>query len=457
MSRDRLSSDHRVSRRAFVAGAAGVSLFAVSGAAGALGRTPQGGRFSLHVPWPTRSIDPHDLRDPTAALFAAAIADPLYSLDASGQPTPALAASLPSREALGTVVRLREGLRTARKVALDAKDVIASIERARARGASALFVDVPKPEPYPKDPLAIVFGKTDPHRLSRVLASPLAAILPRPFEATSPDGTGPFRAECSERGLLLSRNVFAARGQAYLDGIDVFRADDLATSLRRFEAERDDIGWLGLGLHGERKNAARFDLGAAAFIVLWVGPQASGGLGMPGAAQRLVDGVPPERLSHLGMGILPPSLGDAAWGGAPVELLVDESSAHLVEVGRTLSPILSRPGHEISVLTLPRSEIAKRRANKQAAMTLDVVRPLGPGPLGVLLALATADDPALARDLAKSPPKLAPQASARTLTRSLHVGVLGEVRVSGGQVPDLVLARGADGWDLGASFRRRSK
>jgi peptide/nickel transport system substrate-binding protein len=38
----------------------------------------------------------------------------------------------------------------------------------------------------------------------------------------------------------------------------------------------------------------------------------------------------------------------------------------------------------------------------------------------------------------------------------LHVGVLGELRVAGAAVPDIVLARAlsGDGWDLGASFRR---
>jgi peptide/nickel transport system substrate-binding protein len=458
MSANDSSSNHRSSRRTFLATAvASAALLGAPRAARALGRTPVGGRLSLHVPWPTRSIDPHDLRDPTAALFGAAIADPLYALDAAGNPAPGLAAGLPSREALGTVVRLREGLRTARKVALDARDVVASIERARGRGAMALFADVPKPELYPKDALAVVFGKTDPHRLARALASPLAAILPRHFDPLSPDGTGAFRADCADRGLVLSRNAFAARGPSYLDVIDVFRADDLATSLRRFEAERDDLGWLGLGLHGDRKGASRFDLGPAAWIVLWVSSQASGGFGLPGVAQRLVDGVRPERLSHLGLGPLPLSSGDAAWGGAPAELLVDEGSAHLVEVARTLGPILSRPGHEITVVTVPRAELGRRRASKAVAMSLDVVRPAGPGPLGALLALSTADDAALAKELAKSPPKLPPQASARTLTRSLHVGVVGELRISGGQMPDLVLARGADGRDLGASFRRRGR
>jgi peptide/nickel transport system substrate-binding protein len=38
----------------------------------------------------------------------------------------------------------------------------------------------------------------------------------------------------------------------------------------------------------------------------------------------------------------------------------------------------------------------------------------------------------------------------------LRLGVVGELRVAGGAVADLVLGRSGfgDGWDLGASFRR---
>ncbi|MRG96899.1 hypothetical protein GF068_33995 [Polyangium spumosum] len=449
-------SDNRLSRRTFLGASLGSALALAASGARALGRTPQGGRFSLHLPWPTRSIDPHDLRDPAAALFGAAIADPLYTLDAAGHPAPALAQSLPTREALGTVVRLREGLRTARKAPLGAADVIFSIERARGRGAAALLAEVPRPAPYPKDPLAIVFGTTDPHKLARALSSPLVSVVPRRFDPRAPDGTGAFRAECGDRGIVLSRNPFAARGAAFLDGIEVTRADDLATSLRRFEAERDDVGWLGLGLHGERRGAVRFDLGRVAWIVLQIGPQA-GHFALPSVAQRLVDAVPPERLSHLGLGPLPPASGDPGWGGPPAELLVDEASAHLVEVARTVAPILSRPGHEVTVSTIARAELGRRRSKGQATLSIDVVRAALPGPLGGWLSLATADDPARARELASKPPKLAPNAPARALTQGLRVGVLGELRVAGGLIPELVLARGGEGWDLGASFRRRGK
>lgn len=84
------------------------------------------------------------------------------------------------------------------------------------------------------------------------------------------------------------------------------------------------------------------------------------------------------------------------------------------------------------------------------------MRPLGPAPVHALVALATADDPARARELARHPPRLAPDVRPRALTSALRLGVIGEVRVAGGVVPDATLARAAigEGWDLGATFRR---
>jgi peptide/nickel transport system substrate-binding protein len=446
------------SRRAFLAQiAAAAAALAIPDRAEAMGRTPLGGRFRMHIPWPTSSLDPHDLRDPTAAIFGSAVADPIFGLDGAGNPFPTLAASLPSRESVGVVVRLRDGLRTARLAPLDARDLVASVERSRSRGGAALLADIPKPSPHPGDPNAVIFSGADAARVARALASPLVALLPRKFNPVAPDATGAFRAELAAGKLTLTRNLNAARGAAFLDGIDVDRADDLRTSLREFEGAHDDVGWLGAGLHGARPGAVRFDLGPVAWVVLATGPEA-GSFHAPGVAQRLADAVP-ERIAHLGLGVLPAAQGDPGWGGPPADLLVDETCPHLVEVARAVAPSLSRSGHEVTVLPVPRAELARRRARGKSSLAIDLARPLGPGPLLSLLALATADDPGRARELAKRPPKLSTGASARSLTSSLRVGVLGEIRVTGGAIPDLMLARSpaGDGWDLSATFRRPTK
>ena len=448
-----------IPRRRFLAAVAALAgVSAIGRDARSLGRTPLGGRITMRVPWPTAGIDPHDLRDPTAALFASAIADAIFAADPGAPPYPTLANALPSREGADTVVRLREGLRTARGVGLDARDLIASVERARARGGASVLAQVPRPVAHKKDPLAAVFGPIDPQHLARALSSPLCALLPRRFDPGAPDGTGAFRADISASGLTLTRNLLAARGASFLDEIVIAPAEDLKTSLRSFEAETDDIGWLGLGLHDGRKNAVRMDLGRAAWIVLGTGAEA-GSFGLPGVAQRLIDALPPERLAHLGLGALPAATGDPAWGGPPAELLVDATSPHLVEVARAVAPILSRPGHEVTAAPVARAEIARRRARGKATLAIEIVRAVGPTPLHTLFSLATAEDVVRGRELGRTPPRGLTAGSARQLTSSLRVGVLGELRIAGGAIPDIVFARSpsGEGWDLGATFRRSMK
>jgi len=450
-------------RRAFLAGVAGLlgglasaAIPRGAGVAAAMGRTPLGGRFTLHLPWSTSSIDPHELRDPAAALFAGAIADSVYGVDGAGNVYPTLAAGAPAREGAAALVRLREGLRTARGAALDAQDLLFSVDRARARGGAAALADVPRPKAHPTDKLAAIFPGADPARLARALSSPLVALLPRSFKASAPDGTGPFKAETGAKRMTLTRNVNAARGAAFLDAVEVVRADDLTTSLREFEAERDDVGWLGAGLHSSRKGSVRFEHGVAAWVVLVTGAEA-GAYGQPGVAQQLADALPPERLAHLALGALPAARGDAAWGGPPAELLVDEAAPHLVEVAQAVAPILSRPGHEVTATPVARAELARRRA-RGAALAIDLVRPVGPGPLGALLGLATAEERARGVELARHPPRLGAGTPIRSLTTTLAVGVIGELRVAGALMPELALARAAEGgWDLGASYRRSAR
>ena len=447
-----------IHRRDFILKSA-VSALALAAPASALamGRTPLGGRLSFHVPWPTSSLDPHDLRDPLAAIFASAIADPLYGTDASGAPYPALASAMPTREAGKTIVRLREGLHTARGAPLDGRDIVFSVERARARGASAILSSVPRASTHRGDPHAAAFGPIEPHHLARVLSSPMIALVPRRFTPAAPDGTGAFRAVASSGRLLLTRNLSAARGASFLDAIEVHPAPDLKVSLRAFEAERDDLGGLGLGLHDARRGAVRFDLGGAAWVVLHVGPD-SGAFAVPGLAQRLVNAIRPERLAHLGLGPLPAPHGDPAWPGPPADLYVDESSPHLLEVARAVAPVLSSPGHEITLTPVPRDAV-RRRLRGKAALAIDVVRPIGPSAFHTLVALATAEDPARGRDVARTHPRVAHHASARSLTGLLRVGVIGDLRIAGGQMPDLVFARSphGDGWDLGASWKRPAR
>lgn len=430
----------RVRRRALLA------TLAVAASARALGRTPYGGTLTLMVPWALDRLDPHALDDPVAALFAAAICDPLYALDALGRPYPALAAGLPEATAEGSRVRLRPGLKSARGRPIDASAVIHSLSRAARLGAL-----VPRPvavrRPSP-DPLALDFPGVAPEPLARELASPLAVIVPRDASPTRPDGTGAFVAHLEQGRLRLRRNLDAARGPAFLDAIEVLRAADLAESLRAFETGSIDVGWLGAGLHQPRSGAVRFRGTLYGWVILRTG-RGAGPWGAPGIAQQLLDGVPADRLRHLGLeGLAAGSSANAGWGGGPATLAVRDDAPQLELIARALTAALSRPGHELTVVRLPRAQIELRRQSKDFALMLDFVRAIGSRSEDVHRALLSAQDP----ELARNPPRRA-GSDVRSICRALTLGLVGELWAAGAHGPSF---RALEGWQLGNVFEQRA-
>jgi peptide/nickel transport system substrate-binding protein len=440
-----------IRRRAFLGGCA--AALGSSRLALALGRTPTSGKLEFAVPWPVHSVDPHDLFDPAAALFGHALFDSLFALDIAGEPYPTLAAEMPATQGDKTIVRLREGLKSARGHAVRADDVLFSIDRARRAGSLAWWGDLPMPDVRDADPLTLAFPATDGAALARALCSPMLAIVPRGFDHDQPDGTGAMVAETGGTRLTLRRNTSAARGASFLDQITVEQAPDLSASLRSFEGNLTDVGWLGSGLHAPRPGATPFDMGSAGWIVLHTGADA-GAWGVPGLAQRLLDGLPPERLERFALGSVPPASGAGGWGGRPCDLLTAEGSAYMDELARTVAALLSRPGHEVTPRAVSAVELSRRRATGNYSLLLGIARPFGRPGIATFLALAAASDPVAALETARHPPLLASFAP-RTLTRTLKLGVLGELRILGAHAPDVRLARNAvgDGWDLPASYR----
>jgi len=433
--------------------ASGVALTSASSAF-ARGRLPVGGRIAIHVPWPVATLDPHRIDDPTAALFADAVFDSLYTRDDAGAIVPALAESDPEADKALLRVRIRDGLRTAFDRPLDARDVVASLARARASGARGWLAEIPAPRADGRT--AITFAMRDAAKLTRALASPLVAIVPSGFAPERPDGTGPFRVDHRGDALVLAKNPRAARGPAFLDEIVVRPSADLAASLRAFEAGADDVGWLGTGLHEPRPGAKPFDTGAVAWAILRTGREAAS-WDAPGIAQRIADGIPPSRLSYLVLG--PPCRTEAeeGWGGAPCDLLVRDDAPWLVELARAVAATLTRPSHEVNAKPVPPLEITQRRALRSYALMIDVVRPLAPGALGAFLALSTSDDPSTVVDVARHAPRLQEgAANVRALPRTMRLGILGEIRAQGGRLADLSLTASPNaGLDLGGATRLR--
>jgi peptide/nickel transport system substrate-binding protein len=439
------------SRRRFLAGASGAVLALAARAGQAKGRTPVGGRLTFQVPWPVTSIDPHRIDDPAAALFGDALFDTLYADAGDGTFPPMLAETEPEPEGGALRVKLRAGLRTAKDRPLGTKDAAWSLARSRGSGGRGWLADVPVPR---DDGRALVFPTKDAARLVRALASPLAAIVPVGFSAEAPDGTGPFRFGTRDGALVLTRNRLAARGPAFLDEIVVHPAP-VAKSLLSFEAGSDDLAWFERGLHEPRAGSKSFDFGSVGWAVLATGRDAADWDNV-GIAQRLCDGLPYGRVSSLHLGAPWPADAEQGWGGPAAQLLVREDAPWLVDLANAVAATISRPGHEVTVKTVPAGELVARRASRSFALALDVVRNVGGGSLGAMVALATADNPARAQEITQHPPKLG-DVAARTITRTLHVGVIGEIRVAGGRMPDVVLAPAPSGagFDLGASYRSR--
>jgi len=426
-------------RRAALTLIAGVAAYS-SGEAFARGRTPIGGRAQLRVPWPLATLDPHRLDDVACAIFGNAVFDSLYQTE-GGHVVPALAEAMPEAASNGVRVRLRSGIVSAAGRAIGARDVMASLARARAGDARAWLAEVPVPRRV--DDLTLHFAATDPAKLAAFLASPVSAIVPASFASDRPDATGAFAVTRQASSLVLSRNARAAMGAAFLDAVTIQPAADLADSLRAFETGTDDIGWLGLGLHDPRAGARAFDAGPVAYALLRTGRDA-GAWDTPGVAQRLADGIAPSLLGHLAPGPPWTVQPDQGWGGSPCELLVRDDAPYLVELARSVAAALSKPSHEVVVRAVPIALLRERRASRAYSLAIDVVRPFAPGLLGTLAALATSDNPDLAVDSVRHPPHVG-DLPPRTLTRTMRVGVVCEVHVQGGRIAELSLPQSTAG------------
>ena len=441
-----------IGRRRLLEGASSVAASLLARSAVARGRLPFGGRLALHVPWPLSSIDPHRIDDVGAALFGDALFGTLYAPDASGALVPALADGDPTPDGSVLRVALRPELRFASGASLDARAAAFSLGRARARGGKAWLADVPDPR---VDGDSLVFAARDASKLVRALASPLAAVVPLRFSPDRPDGSGPLRAEpAAGGGLVLTRNTLSPSGPAFLDAIEARHALDLATSLRAFESGADDLGWLGSFLHEPREGAKSYDAGVVGWAVLCTGREA-GSLDAPGEAQALADGVPHAALASLVVG--PPwAPAPATWTAAPCDLLVRDDAPWLMEMARAVAIALSTGSHEVTPRLVSPGDLAQRKATRGFALMLDTARPVGPGPLGMLVGLATADDPAQAAALARHPPRgdLLP----RRVTRTMRIGVVGEIRLQGGRAADVVLPPSpwGRGIDWGGALRTRA-
>jgi len=415
--------------------------------ASALGRTPAAGTLRLRLPLYFGGLDPHLADDPLSALFAPAIADALFALDANGKPYPTLASKLPERTDQGARISLRPELTSARGKSISAADVVFSLKRAQSLGGAAVLGAFNPPRVEPKDPLSVLVPDANPDALARALASPLTAIVPRGFSPLAPDGTGAFKATPGTGTLTLTRNETAARAPAFLDRIELSRAVDLADALRAFEAGQVDVGWLGNGLYRPKAGAIPLEGPVFGWFVLRTGLDAKA-WGAPGIAQQLAAALPAAALARFGVRPVAGGSGGVRWAGGPSPLLVCDDAPQAIELARALEPLLGSPGNEVRATPVPRASFLEARRSRRFGLLLDFVRGGGGDVTQSAQALLTAVDPALA----KRPPKNL--SSLQDATRTLTLGIVGDVRISGARAPEF---EALEAWQLGAVWLNPDK
>jgi peptide/nickel transport system substrate-binding protein len=194
--------------------------------------------------------------------------------------------------------------------------------------------------------------------------------------------------------------------------------------------ERDDLGWLGLGLHRDRPKARPFDFGDVGWVVLTTGDRARP-LAAPGVAQQLANAVNVEAL-HLGLrpreGLQP----GTPWLGEPTSLYYEHGSAHLRVIAERVAAQLSGRGHEIRAASVGPTRWRRLRAKRDYALAIQFVRDPGLGPWAARAALAAVDRRRLAEEMVSRLTRRAPPRPAHLLTANLRVGVLGALSVRGG-------------------------
>jgi peptide/nickel transport system substrate-binding protein len=303
-------------------------------------------------------------------------------------------------------------------------------------GAKPLLGDLPPPKVVPGEALTVMFPAAEPKRLAEALTSPLCAIVPRSFNPEAPEGTGAFRARLAPRRLVLSRNPWAPRGGSYLDEVSVETAPDLAEALRQFEAAEVDVGWLGRGLHRPRAGSILIDAGDVGWIVLHSG-RSAGRWGAPGAAAQLASGIENSALERFGLGRVQHRSASQGYAGPPCELLARDDSSFLLELGRSLTALLSRPGHEITLSPAPPSVVQSRKRAGDYGFLLDVARCLGPSTREQQLSLLHEADPRLGQHAPAIDPNLDSDALIVATTATLSLAVVGRLRVVVATLPNL--------------------
>lgn len=398
------------------------------------------GSSRLHLPLNVTSIDPHDPRDLTAALLGNALFETLYATSSSASVYPTLAATLPKYEKGRCIVELRPKMSFSSGTTINASQVVSSLERAKQ--FSPWLQELGAIRGVAGSSLRVAFSQKDPKLIARLLASPRASLVPRDFAPDAPDTSGAFRVEQTGTTMRLKRNPLAPRGGAFLDEVWIESAS-VSDCLRAFEARRSDLGFLGAGLHRERKGVERFSMRPVGFALLLPGQELRARTPV-GTLHEVLARLPQAPLSALGVDR--PRHTPHRWNGGDVNLIVPAEEPWLIALADEMESALTRKDHTVTVKRVPSRQIPRLEGDGAFDLLLRFF-----GTRGVPEAEA-------ARQLFRLDGKPAPRGG-RILSplesgRQLSLGVIGAMTPSGSHSPDVVHLTTSSAFSLENAQRR---
>jgi peptide/nickel transport system substrate-binding protein len=212
-------------------------VLALAVRAGAETRPDYGGDLSGTLSGEPASLDPVEARSHAEITVIGLVFDTLYRATPEGKLVPHLAAALPEVAGLDVTIRLRRGLTFSDGSALDASDVVASLQRLAKSDAGWLLAPVDTIAASGDD--VVLTLTADAPDLAALLAAPQSAITPRgAAPKKTPIGSGPFSIDSIDRGrrrIVLVANDDHFAGRAYLDRLELRWYDDPDAEARQFE------------------------------------------------------------------------------------------------------------------------------------------------------------------------------------------------------------------------------
>lgn len=183
-----------------------------------------GGPLRVGLAAPPGSLDPHHLNEFATFEVLSNVYDTLVGFDASQRVEPALATSWSSRDDHHWTFELRRGVTFHDGRPLMARDVVASLRRAREHPKSqfaSYLVDVTEVRARGDHAVEILTGRPSPVLLNK-LAFVFIAPADAPAEVRSPLGSGPYRLATRDGGRVVALRGFAGhwRGAPEIAEVD---------------------------------------------------------------------------------------------------------------------------------------------------------------------------------------------------------------------------------------------